>query len=133
MNKMNDTPEQQPYDLAGKIIGLAMKIHSTLGPGFFESVYQNALAHELRRTNIPFQTEVRLNVHYEDVIVGIFDADMVVAGSLIVENKSVQKLALAHEVQLVNYLTATKIEEGLLLNFGSDRLEFKKKYRHRSQ
>ncbi|MDR2674200.1 MAG: GxxExxY protein [Opitutaceae bacterium] len=130
---MNDTPEQQPYDLAGKIIGLAMKIHSTLGPGFFESVYQNALAHELRRTNIPFQTEVRLNVHYEDVIVGIFDADMVVAGSLIVENKSVQKLALAHEVQLVNYLTATKIEEGLLLNFGSDRLEFKKKYRHRSQ
>ncbi|OAM88178.1 GxxExxY protein [Termitidicoccus mucosus] len=130
---MSDTPEQQPYDLSGKIIGLAMKIHSTLGPGFLESVYQNALAHELRRANIPFQTEVRLNVHYEDAIVGIFDADMVVTCSLIVENKSVQKLALAHEVQLVNYLTATKIEEGLLLNFGSDRLEFKKKYRHRSE
>ncbi|RRJ95895.1 GxxExxY protein [Opitutaceae bacterium TAV4] len=127
MNQANDNPT--PYDLAGRVIGCAMKVHSTLGAGFLESVYQNALAHELRKTGFHVETEVRLNVFYDAIVIGTFDADMIVDKSLIVENKAVSKLNPAHEVQLVNYLTATRIDEGLLLNFGGDSLEFKKKYR----
>ena len=122
--------EKDPdYDLAGQIIGLAMKVHSTLGCGFLESVYQNALAYELTRAGIAFQASVPLKVKYENAIVGDFEADMLIGNSLIIENKAVQTLAIAHEVQLVNYLTATGINEGLLLNFGSEKLQFKKKFR----
>ncbi len=121
--------EPVTYDLAGQVIGLAMKVHSTLGPGFLESVYQNALAHELRQSSLGVETEVRLQVKYDNVVVGVFDADMLINKLLLVENKAVQTLVAAHEVQLVNYLTATGIDEGLLLNFGASRLEFKKKYR----
>ena len=117
------------YDLAGQVIGLAMKVHSKLGPGYLESVYQNALAYELRKAGYRVETEVRLKVTYEDVLVGEFDADMLVNNSLLIENKAILSLAVAHEVQLVNYLTTTGIDEGLLLNFGAARLEFKKKFR----
>ena len=121
--------EPTTYDLAGQVIGLAMKVHSALGPGFLESVYQNALVHELRHSGLGVETEVRLNVKYGDVVVGVFDADILINKVLMVENKAVQPLVAAHEVQLVNYLTATGLDEGLLLNFGATRLEFKKKYR----
>jgi GxxExxY protein len=117
------------YDLAGQVIGLAMKVHSKLGPGFLESVYQNALAYELSKAGFEVDTEVRLKVRYDEIIVGEFDADMLVNKMLIVENKAVLALAVAHEVQLVNYLVATGIDDGLLLNFGAPRLEFKKKHR----
>lgn len=117
------------YDLAGQVIGLAMKVHSKLGPGFLESVYQNALAYELNRAGLLVETEVRLKVKYEDVIVGDFNVDMLINKSLLIENKAVAALAIAHEVQVVNYLTATGMDEGLLLNFGAPRLEFKKKFR----
>ena len=127
MNKMATEPTT--YDLAGQVIGLAMKVHSTLGPGFLEAVYQKALVHELHKAGIEVETEVRLNVRYDDVVVGVFDADMLINKLLLVENKAVQALVAAHEVQLVNYLTATGLDEGLLLNFGAARLEFKKKYR----
>ena len=121
--------DKMPYDLAGQVIGCAMKVHSTLGPGFLESVYQNALAHELRKVGLNVELEVRLNVHYDGVVVGVFDADMLVNKILLIENKAVQALVVAHEVQVVNYLTATGHDEGLLLNFGASRLEFKKKFR----
>ena len=127
MNKI--APEPTTYDLAGQVIGLAMKVHSTLGPGFLESVYQNALTHELRGSGLSVETEVRLKVMYDNVVVGAFDADLLINKSLLVENKAVQALVVAHEVQLVNYLTATGLDEGLLLNFGAGRLEFKKKFR----
>jgi GxxExxY protein len=117
------------YDLAGQVIGLAMKVHSTLGPGFLESVYQNALAYELRKAGLEIETEIRLKVRYEGIVVGEFDADMLVNKALIIENKAVLSLVIAHEVQLVNYLVATGIDEGLLLNFGAPHLEFKKKHR----
>lgn len=117
------------YDLTGQIIGCAMKVHSNLGPGFLESVYQNALAHELRQAGFTVELEVRLQVRYDGIVVGIFDADMLVNKAVLIENKAVQALATAHEVQLVNYLTATGVDEGLVLNFGASRLEFKKKFR----
>ncbi len=117
------------YDLAGRIIGLAMKVHSTLGPGFLESVYRNALVLELAAAGIIFEREKQLDVYYNGHIVGKFIADIVIEQQLIIEIKGVQNLVKAHEVQLVNYLTATRIEEGLLLNFGATSLQFKKKFR----
>lgn len=99
------------YDLAGKVIGLAMKVHSTLGAGF------------------QFESEKLLKVTYDGVLVGEFVADLLIENELIVELKAVQSLATAHEVQTVNYLVATGIDVGLLLNFGGERLEFKKKFR----
>jgi GxxExxY protein len=117
------------YDLAGEVIGLAMKVHSKLGFGFIESIYKNALTIELRRGGYAVEREKPVQVYYEGETVGSFDCDILVNGALLVEAKAVQVLLKAHEVQLVNYLTATGIDHGLLLNFGASRLEFKKKFR----
>ena len=127
MNRIEEVPEA--YDLCGQVIGLAMKVHSALGPGYLESVYQNALIWELRKSGFNADTERPISVQYDGQIVGAFTADLVVNSSLIVELKASQSLAKAHEVQLVNYLVATGLDEGLLLNFGVERLEFKKKFR----
>ncbi len=116
-------------ELTQKIIGCAMIIHRALGPGFLESVYQNALAYELRKAGFAVECERKIQVAYDNVIVGDFSADMLVQEVILVENKAVQALVPAHEVQLVNYLTATRIDVGLLLNFGSARLEYKRKTR----
>ena len=112
-----------------KIIGCAMKVHSTLGPGFLESVYQKALANELRKAGLKVECEKPIAVQYDGISVGDFSADVLVEGRVILELKANQALAPANEVQLVNYLTATGIEIGLLLNFGAERLEFKRKSR----
>lgn len=117
------------YDLAGQVIGLVMKVHTALGPGFLESVYQNALILELREVGRKVEPEKEIIVKYRDTVIGTFIADLFVDDRLIVKNKVIQKLAIAQEVQLVNYLTATGYDEGLLLNFGGPRLEFKKKFR----
>ena len=106
-----------------------MKVHSVLGPGFLESVYKNALAHELKKAGLNVDVEKPLMVHYDGIIVGDFSADMLVETRVMVELKANQSLVPANEVQLVNYLTATGTEIGLLMNFGGERLEFKRKTR----
>jgi len=106
-----------------------MKVHRTLGPGYLESVYLRAMAHELAKLNLSFALESPLKVSYDGVIVGTYVADIVVEAELIVELKAIQMLTKAHEAQLVNYLTTTGIEVGLLLNFGSQSLEFHRKCR----
>ena len=116
-------------EITGKIIGCAMKVHRTLGCGFLESVYQNALRYELKKAGIDIACEVPLKVHYEGEVIGTFCADMVANDLVIIENKAVENLAPAHEAQLVNYLTATKRDIGLLLNFGASSLQYKKKFR----
>ena len=115
--------------VTGKIIGCAMAVHRALGPGFLESVYQNALIHELRKAGLSAEAERPVQVRYDGVVVGEFVCDVLVDGTVMIENKAVQALTPAHEVQLVNYLTATGIEVGLLLNFGAQRLEIKRKTR----
>src|SRR6266403_489113 len=127
MDRIEDVPET--YDLCGQIIGLAMKVHSTLGLGFLESVYQNALIWELRKARLNGEAERPISVRYDGQVVGAFTADLLVNNCVIIELKASQSLAKAYEVQLVNYLTATGFDEGLLLNFGAERLEFKKKFR----
>ena len=120
--------EPKKYDLSGQVIGAAMKVHSALGPGFLESVYQNALIWELRKYDFKAEAGRAITVRRWQ-IVGAFTADLLVNDSLIVELKASQMLIKAHEVQLVNYLVATGIDEGLLMNFGAERLEYKKKFR----
>ena len=116
-------------ELTGKIIGCAMKVHRTLGGGFLESVYQNALAYELQQAGLKAECEVPIKVFYDGVDVGEFYADILVDKQIIVENKAVEQLNPAHEVQLVNYLTATTYNVGLLFNFGAASLQYKKKFR----
>lgn len=119
------------HEITEKIIGSAMKVHRTLGPGFLESVYQKALAFELREAALAVELEWPLKVYYERTVVGDFTADLLVEHSIIVELKAVQTLNSAHEVQTANYLTATNLEVGLLINFGTSSLQFKRKHRLR--
>jgi len=116
-------------ELTERIIGCAMTLHRVLGPGFLESVYQKSLAHELDKAGIQVECKQELAVTYDGVVVGKFETDMLIQNLVLVENKAVQTLATAHEVQLVNYLTTTGIEIGLLINFGAKQLEFRRKTR----
>jgi GxxExxY protein len=116
-------------ELSGRVIGAAMTVHSALGAGFTEAVYQNALAIEMTLEGIPFEREVKLEVRYRGELVGHYRADLVVAGALILELKAVQAILPEHEVQVVNYLAATGLEQALLLNFGTRSLQIKKKFR----
>ena len=121
--------EHQDHALTERIIGLAMKVHRALGPGFLESVYRNALAFELRRAGLSIELDQKISVRYENVIVGDFIADLLVNDTLICELKAISALTKADEVQVVNYLTATNRDFGLLLNFGTASLQFKRKHR----
>jgi GxxExxY protein len=122
---------QQDHTLTENVIGCAMKVHRQLGPGFLESVYRNALAFELRRARLAVAIDKHITVKYEHVIVGDFIADLVINDVLICELKAATALSKADEVQLVNYLTATNHDIGLLLNFGSPSLQFKRKHRRK--
>jgi len=115
--------------LSKKVIGEAFHVHRVLGPGFLESVYQNALVNRLKKAGLTVETGHQLPVYFEGDIVGNFTTDIIVEGRLLLELKAVSALVAAHEVQLVHYLTATKIDTGLLLNFGSKSLEIKRRTR----
>lgn len=116
-------------ELSQKVIGAAFKVHNELGFGFVEAVYERALAIELENAGVPFDVQSPIKVSYRGQIVGEFVCDVLVDKHLIVELKSVKALAIAHEVQLVNYLNATKIDVGLLINFGADKVDVKRKFR----
>jgi GxxExxY protein len=105
-------------ELSQKIIAAAHNVHKELGQGFLEKVYRNALAIELREAGLTCDLEVPMSVLYRGLVVGDYVADMVVDGKIIVEVKAVSELNPVHEVQLVNYLKATGLQVGLLINFG---------------
>lgn len=111
----------------GRIIEVFYKVYNRLGHGFIESIYQNAMIIELVAEGFEIETEKPIAVYYGDKIVGTFAADFVVNGKIIIELKAKEALHSAHEAQLTNYLRATKIEVGLLFNFGKT-AEFKRKY-----
>ena len=105
-------------ELTEKIIGLAIKVHRTLGPGFLESVYQAALAYELEKANIPFEKEKTLPVPYEDILLEVgFRCDFLIDKRIIVECKSVKEVTPLDHAQLLNYLKITELQVGLLINF----------------
>ncbi len=114
-------------DLTAKIIECAYRVHNTLGFGFLESVYQNALLIELEKNGLQARKEVPIKVFYDEKIVGDYVADIIVEDKVIIELKSVKDLHPAHEAQLVNYLKATGLEVGLLINFGGERVDVKRK------
>lgn len=115
--------------LISEVIECAKRIRRQLGPGFLEKVYKNAMVVELRKLKLNFETEKLIQVLYDGIVVGEYRTDIIVEGKLILELKATQDLSIANEVQLVNYLTSTQIDDGLLINFGSDKLLFKRKYR----
>ena len=116
-------------DLTKIVIGCAMDVHKSLGNGYLESVYEGALAIELQARGIEFQRQVSIPVFYKGNNVGDFVADLLVDKRLIIELKATANLHERHEVQLVNYLTTTQIDNGLLINFGTASLQFKRKHR----
>jgi GxxExxY protein len=105
-------------ELSKKIIAAAYNVHNELGHGFLERVYKNALAIELEEAGLKCSREVPLKVSYHNRIVGDYYADIIVEDKIVVEVKAVNKLDSIHEVQLVNYLKATGLNIGLLINFG---------------
>lgn len=105
-------------ELTNNIINAAYTVHNTLGFGFLEKVYQNALIIELRERDVKVEPEKPIKVLYNGQVVGDYVADIVVENKVILELKAVKELREIHEVQLVNYLKATELEVGLLINFG---------------
>ncbi|HSM57637.1 MAG TPA: GxxExxY protein [Candidatus Sulfomarinibacteraceae bacterium] len=112
--------------LSYAVVGAAMEVHGTLGSGFLESVYQAALCHELGCRGITYEAAKLLTVRYKGVVVGNYEADIVVDDKIILELKAVKKIHRRHMAQTRHYLTATGFRLGLVLNFGGSSLQHKR-------
>ena len=117
--------------LTEKIIGYFYKVYNTLGFGFLEKVYESALGHELRKAGLLVESQTNIKVFYDGITIGDYFADLSVEETVIVEFKASEALRPEHEAQLVNYLRATKIEVGLLFNFGQQPEMRRKIYENR--
>jgi GxxExxY protein len=122
-SKVTIYPEQE---LTGKILEGAFAVHNSLGCGFLEKVYSNALLSELRNTGLNCEREVPFKVKYKDIVVGDYCADLIVENRMLVEMKAYVSLEPAHEVQILNYLKASGIQVGLLMNFGKPKLQYRR-------
>ena len=112
--------------ISEKIIGCAFNVSNTLGAGFLEKVYQNALFIELREEGLQVEKEKPISIDYKGKIVGEYYADLFVNQQIIVELKALQSLHGIHQAQLLNYLKATKLHLGLLINFGTSKIQIKR-------
>jgi len=110
-------PDQATNELAHAVIGAAIEVHRQLGPGFLESVYEEALSVELEDRQIPFERQMEISVPYKHRHIGVQRIDLLVGGSLIVELKAIEALAEIHRAQVISYLKATHLRLGLLINF----------------
>ena len=117
-------PEYKYSELTGKIIGCAMEVHSFLGNGFQEVIYQRALAIEMELQGLLFSREFEMPVFYKELKIGTRRVDFLVEEKISVEIKALIKLEPVHLAQAINYLEAYNLEIGLLINFGSTKLEF---------
>ena len=113
-------------DMTEKIIGAAFEVHSELGYGFLERVYERAMQVELIRRGSTAEIEKRVQVHYKEVVVGDYDSDLIVDGCVLVELKVNPQYDRRDEAQLLNVLKATGLKVGLLVNFGRTRVEYKR-------
>ena len=122
---MSVVDERDPQTYA--IIGAAMEVHRQLGHGFLEAVYQEAAVIEFPLKQIPFEREVALPIRYKNILLPIhYRADFVCYSEIIVEFKALSRLSSAEEAQLLNYLKATGLKRGLLINFGASSLQYKR-------
>ena len=120
---------QQHYkhaDITRKIIGAAMKVHSTLGNGFQEVIYQRAMVIEMTKIGLDFQRELEMPIYYDSKQIGTRRVDFLVEGKVMLELKAVTALEDVHLAQAINYLEAYGLEVGLLINFGSKSLQFRR-------
>jgi len=113
-------------ELTGNVIGCAMKVHSQLGCGYPEIIYQRALARELDKYGVKHMREVEMPIYYDGVEIGFRRADFIINDEVIVELKAVGEINNAHFNQILNYLKAYKKEIGLLINFGEESLKFRR-------
>ena len=113
-------------NLSRRVIGCAIEVSNTLGPGYFEKIYEKALCIEFEKNEIYFQPQKSVNVIYKGSIVGEYITDIIVEDKLLLELKAVSALCSEHEAQLMNYLKATGLSVGLLLNFGKPKLGIKR-------
>ena len=117
---------QRHYSLTGTIIGCAFQVSNELGAGFLESVYEKAMLVALRDEGIAAVSQKPMEVTFRGQTVGTFFADLLVEDKVIVELKAAKAIASEHQAQIINYLNATGIEVGLLVNFGNPKLEYKR-------
>ena len=115
-------------DLTRKIIGCAMKVHSTLGNGFQEVIYQRAMSIEMDKLSLSYQREMEMTIYYEGIDIGTRRVDFFVEEEIMVELKALIKLEDVHLAHAMNYCQAYNLPIGLLINFGSKSLEFKRVY-----
>jgi GxxExxY protein len=113
-------------ELTNKIIGLAIKVHKTLGPGFAEKLYEKALIHELLKHKIEYVTQKEIKIRYDGISLGSQRIDLLIENKVIVEIKVVSEINEVNIAQVVSYLKATSIKLGLLLNFAKNKLEIKR-------
>jgi GxxExxY protein len=118
--------EERINTITEKIIGAAFHVANELGVGFLEKVYENALAHELRKVRLHVDQQRPVDVYYDGVVVGVYIADLIVDGCVPVELKSAKALDDAHRAQCINHLRATGFHIGLLINFGTPKIEIKR-------
>lgn len=116
-------------ELTGKVLQACFEVINELGAGFLESVYENALLIALREQGLDARSQVPLTVTFRGESVGTFYADLLVEGKVIVELKAVDALAPEHQAQVINYLKATGVDVGLLVNFGKPKLEYRRLHR----
>ena len=125
-DKHRSISEEEMNALSEKIIGRAFQVSNTLGCGFLEKVYENALVHELRKNGLQVKQQEPIKVYYDGVVVGEYFADLLVADTIIVELKATKDISDAFAAQCLNYLKATGLPLCLLLNFGKPRVEIKR-------
>ena len=105
-------------ELSNRVIGCAIEVHRTLGPGLLESAYRQCLAHELSLANVPFRMEVPLPVRYKETLLDCgYRIDLLVGGDLILELKTVETILPIHQAQILSYMRLAKVPAGLLINF----------------
>lgn len=125
-----NTDEERLNSISSRIIGCAFEVGCELGIGYVEKVYENALVHEMRKRGLRVGQQVPLEVHYDGVVVGEFFADLVVEGQVLVELKAAKGIEEAHLAQCLNYLKTTGFKLGLILNFGTTRVQVKRVVRN---
>ena len=113
-------------ELVYEVVGCAMKVHRELGYGFLEKVYENSMMVLLNKKSIKAKQQFPVPVHFENVIVGEYFADFMIEDKILVELKTVEKITNVHFAQVLNYLKATGIKLGLLINFGPRKLEYER-------
>ena len=126
MKPQMNTDEHRINSMTEKVIGCSYKVANALGCGFLEKVYENALAHELRRAGVSVEQQKPIQVQYDGIVVGEYVADLLAGGCVLVELKTVKQFDEIHMAQCLNYLRATGLKICLLINFGVPKLQIKR-------